>query len=301
MIKNIKNRLLRPTERIRIPSSIKTMFFWLKTKTKIRSRFREILRKISFAKKTKQNLVWKNIHEGKRCFILGTGPSLKQQDLSVLKNEWTFATAGFYLHPQFDIVHPKFYAIIDSDCFREDDPGSKRFIENISDKIHPDTVMIFLINNELNIKKRGLFSKNKIIYLNALGCPMNDENPFHLNIDKEIPGLQNVILANIICANYMGFKTMYLMGVEHDWLTKPSTMLCDDKHFYEGRPDSPQMNILTKFVPYEKSCYFAFCAFMAHRLLKEKMGDVEIFNLTPNSFLDVYPFKKYEDVVRDLK
>lgn len=39
----------------------------------------------------------KDIHKGKRAFIIGNGPSLKQTDLSKLRNEVTFAMNRFYL------------------------------------------------------------------------------------------------------------------------------------------------------------------------------------------------------------
>jgi hypothetical protein len=39
----------------------------------------------------------KDVHKGKRAFIMGTGPSLKKMDLSKLKNEITFGLNRFYL------------------------------------------------------------------------------------------------------------------------------------------------------------------------------------------------------------
>ena len=39
----------------------------------------------------------KDVHRGKRAFIIGNGPSLKQTDLSKLKNEVMFAMNRFYL------------------------------------------------------------------------------------------------------------------------------------------------------------------------------------------------------------
>ncbi len=39
----------------------------------------------------------KDIHKGKRAFIIGNGPSLKQTDLSKLKNEFTFGLNRIYL------------------------------------------------------------------------------------------------------------------------------------------------------------------------------------------------------------
>ncbi len=44
----------------------------------------------------------KNIHKGKRAFIIGNGPSLKQTDMSKLKNEITFGMNRVYLaFPEF--------------------------------------------------------------------------------------------------------------------------------------------------------------------------------------------------------
>ena len=39
----------------------------------------------------------KDIHRGERCFIIGNGPSLKQTDLTRLKNEFSFGTNRIYL------------------------------------------------------------------------------------------------------------------------------------------------------------------------------------------------------------
>ncbi len=39
---------------------------------------------------------WRNKYKGRRCFVLGNGPSLKQMDLSVLKDEITIGCNGIY-------------------------------------------------------------------------------------------------------------------------------------------------------------------------------------------------------------
>jgi hypothetical protein len=39
----------------------------------------------------------KDIHRGKRAFIIGNGPSLKQTDLGILRNEFTFGLNRIYL------------------------------------------------------------------------------------------------------------------------------------------------------------------------------------------------------------
>lgn len=47
----------------------------------------------------------KDVHKGKRAFIIGNGPSLKQTDLSRLKNEITFGMNRIYLaFPELDFT-----------------------------------------------------------------------------------------------------------------------------------------------------------------------------------------------------
>jgi glycosyltransferase involved in cell wall biosynthesis len=49
----------------------------------------------------------------KRCFLIGNGPSLNQTDLSMLKNEVTFAVNGFFLKAQELDWLPTFYCVED--------------------------------------------------------------------------------------------------------------------------------------------------------------------------------------------
>jgi hypothetical protein len=53
-----------------------------------------------------------NLHAGKRCFILGNGPSLNSTDLSLLKDELTFCSNRFYLmfdRPELRGFRPTYY------------------------------------------------------------------------------------------------------------------------------------------------------------------------------------------------
>ena len=41
---------------------------------------------------------YRNLHAGRRCFIIGNGPSLKNTDLTLLKNEFTFGLNRIYMN-----------------------------------------------------------------------------------------------------------------------------------------------------------------------------------------------------------
>src|SRR5258706_13694413 len=56
-----------------------------------------------------KNRALKDIHSGKRCFVIGNGPSLREQDIRPLAREITFAANSFFEHEHVDIVRPTYY------------------------------------------------------------------------------------------------------------------------------------------------------------------------------------------------
>ncbi|WKZ36429.1 MAG: DUF115 domain-containing protein [Anaerolineales bacterium] len=56
----------------------------------------------------------KDVHQGKRAFVIGNGPSLRQTDLSKLKNEFTFGMNRIYLlFPELGFTTTYFCSIND--------------------------------------------------------------------------------------------------------------------------------------------------------------------------------------------
>ncbi len=65
----------------------------------------------------KDNAQFKNKYAGKRCFILGNGPSLKEQDLSLLKDEYVFTVNQITRHPDYEKIKSNFHFYTDSMFF----------------------------------------------------------------------------------------------------------------------------------------------------------------------------------------
>jgi len=55
----------------------------------------------------------RNRHSGQRCFVIGSGPSVNQQDLRPLANEVTFGFNAFYLAAQRFGFLPTYYLVED--------------------------------------------------------------------------------------------------------------------------------------------------------------------------------------------
>src|SRR5947209_6630310 len=56
-----------------------------------------------------QNSKLENIGKGKRAFLIATGPSLKNEDLTTLQGEDCFTVSNFFLHPALNFVRPKYH------------------------------------------------------------------------------------------------------------------------------------------------------------------------------------------------
>lgn len=67
-----------------------------------------------------KNKELKNKHKGERCFILLNGPSIKNHDLSLLKNEITFACNHFYQSDLANEINPTYYCGLDPLLFKND-------------------------------------------------------------------------------------------------------------------------------------------------------------------------------------
>lgn len=137
--------------------------------------------------------------------------------------------------------------------------------------------------------KHNLLSNNKKYYL-LMRSKFEEDLNFNTNIDGNIPGLQCVTLSCLIVAIYMGFKEIFFLDCEHNWLSfrNPETA----PHFYS----EDYSNFKVKF-SYEEKFMEGLLLFKSYRLLKQKFSNVKIYNCTPNSFLDVFDYKNYLDVL----
>ncbi len=252
----------------------------------------------------------KNIHKGKRCFIIGTGPSINNQDLAKLKNEYTFAVNTFWNYPRYKEISPKYYVLTDSDLFPNKQGRGELWQTEILKKTPviescSDTKLFLHITGKTFIEENGLFRNNEIYYL-AFNGHFRDNLNFNIDLDKVIPNTKNVMVASIIAAVYMGFEEIYLLGCEHSFLAQPAQDYYRKfKEFYKTEYDDNDQGQKIKYamdiMSYESHIHHIQVLFKNYRLLREKLAQekptVKIYNATPNSFLDVFPFVKYEDII----
>jgi uncharacterized Rossmann fold enzyme len=90
-------------ERIKeIYKSVKTKYLFSKEELSIK-------KDVNLKKILSKNLKFKSSHSGKRCFILGNGPSLKTDNLKCLEDEFVFTVNQIARHPDFKYIKPNYH------------------------------------------------------------------------------------------------------------------------------------------------------------------------------------------------
>jgi hypothetical protein len=168
------------------------------------------------------NLVYRNkkfesIHSGKRCFILGNGPSVQGVDLTLLRGEFVFTVSNGYLHNGFSNMLSKYHCVpqITYGKMTEDDVVAwfKEMHQHIGD------AELFLNETEASLVSRyHLFPGREINYVGLLEDFDHWSDRGLVDISKPVPRCQSAPVMMLMIAMYMGFNEIVLLGVDHSEL-----------------------------------------------------------------------------------
>ena len=159
------------------------------------------------------NIKFKNIHEGKRCFIIGNGPSVKNQDLALLKDEITFTVNQMARNPQFRDIKTNYHVWADRSFFNTDlkSEGDYHLLEVM--KSLPGYTSCFFPYEAAHeyVDKFQLNGFIDVNYYSADAYVYGDEL---VDLTGPIRGGYTVVQYAIRLAAYMGFKEIFLLGCE---------------------------------------------------------------------------------------
>jgi hypothetical protein len=176
---------------------------------------------------------FKNRYLGKRCFIIGNGPSLKIEDLAKLKSEYTFGANRIYNLFSKTNWRPTFYLSVDLDVLRH----SWKELNNYDfNEMFLATTMDFDMS-QFKCKATRIFQEPKFV-INKY----DDQNAFiSEDVSKFFSVGYTVTFTAIQFAIYMGFKEIYLLGMDFSFsnMRNKSGKTTKDNsvkdHFYEKK------------------------------------------------------------------
>lgn len=226
-------------------------------------------------------LSYKNSHKGESCFVLGSGPSLKAEDLDELykNNIWCFAANKIFKIFEYTRWRPDYYVATDRRIlkFYKDDivslPLKEKFIAYYSDKSQQE------FYNSLIDQKAKIFE----IVENTSEEGVNfSEDPSRFLVEG-----RTVIYAMMQIARYMGFTNMYLLGVDFDYKDKTGYDKGANDHFCKDYIKEGEEVLITPEMEAKKT----FSS--AEKYSRD--NNFRIFNSTRGGKLEVFeriPFEK---------
>lgn len=229
------------------------------------------------------NIKFKNKHRGQRCFIIGTGPSLKKlsgNEIKSLENEIVFGVNSIYKVPFLSSIRPSYYVLADNNYW-----GVAKYTFEDIKAVYSDCPPTFITDvRACNCLK----DENNALFFYAKNYPLKNE--FRGDFTKNISITMNVVGFSIIAAIYMGFKEIYLLGCDYNLFCQNLNSHCYDDE--REKAELPKYN-LAFYLKY----YAITTEFHYHIADFAKNNGVKIINITDGSLLDSYPFERSSSIL----
>ena len=239
----------------------------------------------------------KNKFEGKRCFIMGNGPSLNKMDLNLLKDDYVWGSNRCSLLYDKICWRPSFYCAVDT-----------RVVPDNADEINSliasqNTTLFFF---PLKFRRQDIINSGENVYWYneyiipnlALNKKISYSEVFTQDASRWVASVTTVTIAALQMAVYLGFNPVYLIGCDTSYKI-PSTIQFeknnldllistkddDENHFdpqYFGKDckwHDPHPELMIKHYEYAKK----YCD--SHK--------IQIFNATIGGNLETFPRINY--------
>ena len=154
----------------------------------------------------------KGIHYGEKCFIIGNGPSLTASDLSVIKENKIPSFAANSIYKMFDKTdwRPTYYVFQD-----------QQIIDGLAEKFYELSSfckLMFVRRDSYFQLSREVRNKSNIMFPKVVMRIRKDRfYDFSDDLSKFSFDGCTVTYLMMQIAYYMGFKTIYLIGVDHNF------------------------------------------------------------------------------------
>ena len=241
------------------------------------------------------NRALKDRHAGERCFILATGPSIKQQPLHRLAGQTCISVANFFVHPEAAAIRPRYHVIA---------PHHPPITETAWDAWMGevaagtgDATMLFgLTDLERNGRTAAFADREK--YHLGFGTPIDLITAHGADLTRPMPSPQSVSVMACYAALYMGFSEVVLLGCDHDWITHLNT----STHFYAEEKHAMKRSGYEEWHGdggFDRHCSTYVRLWEQYRAVKS-VADAEsqrIVNATAGGLLDVFPRASLESLL----
>lgn len=222
-----------------------------------------------------------NIYKNERCFVIGNGPSLILEDLEKLKDEKTFACNLIFQCFDKTIWRPTNYFYIDTNGIRTSFPSKESAL-----KVFTECENVFVRGASEMWEYRDDPDFYNMYLLNMKFSESVENFDFSEDCSKKVVMGYTVTYAMLQMAIYMGFKKIYLLGLDHNF----SKVILKNGSVIEGRlaKKDEHSSILGNYnLPNGTEIDKLERAYMRARTYAEEHG-VKIYNATRGGYLEIF-------------
>lgn len=210
-----------------------------------------------------------------RCFIVGNGPSLSLAQLEKIKNEKTFGANRIYKIFDKTEWRPNFYVIQDPYDITPKENYEKLDIEK-------------MFVSDYYWKEHGMNNKNAICYHTIRTLKQKSKLPFSRDISKFVQVAGTVTYTMIQMAAYMGFKEIYLIGMDHNYnnITNDKGKLIKENNIKNHVFEDENPKEVVANISYMEDAYKS-----AKKYCEE--NNIKIYNATIGGKLEIFERKNF--------
>ena len=250
------------------------------------------------------NAELREVGRGRRCFVLASGPSTLEQDLSLLRSECVISVNEMFLRLQADDVVPEVLMFIDHDYLRKA-PGDRGFLQDFAHAVERTGARAVVpLALHWIPECRTLFNSEPHYILSfgsLLDYPSAAMVP-ELDFTRPLPGLYTVTHAAVALALYMGFSEIYLLGVDLDYICDPESPI---RHGY-GANRYHDIDRLTAMDAYRASIAHDYSELVRrtaeHLCALSRLGEIaelrgqHIYNANPGGLVGAFKRRPLESL-----
>ena len=227
----------------------------------------------------------KNRHRGERCFIIGTGPSLRLEDLEKLSELGEISFASNSIYKLFDKTdwRPDYYCCLDLELVEKlNREYEARFFEDVCKRN-------FFVDSR--IKTLPYSSKKIKVYINRLlhGFGIKDDDlRYSYDLVKGIYDEYDVTITAIQIAQFMGFGEVYLLGVDCSYMQKEKYAIGAENVIENWYSED-----YYSYMEWQKQKAFTYIK----NMIEDKYKDFHVYNATRGGKLDCFERSNIDELL----
>lgn len=232
-----------------------------------------------------------NKYKGKIAFIIGNGPSLRIEDLEKLREKGIYSFGANRINLIYNKTHwrPNCYVAIDLQIYRNNDP-------TIFKQIDEHLGLYFLSKDVYAGIDKTMYKDNILYFHSQPNSYYKGVTEFSDDVMKYVVDGFTVTYTSIQMAYYMGFKAVYLLGVDCNYA---KTTIKNGKVINKGGNTS----YFTKdYDPKNSNTGYVEGMFQAYQMAGQfcKDKDFKVYNASRGGILEVFERVNFDDVINSI-